>query len=75
MIEIKNKNKFPIQLVVKSRKKPNSFATLNIPGRGAGKNIYYLQDELTTEYVDRAEKDFGLITTRHIPDRNYYKGE
>jgi hypothetical protein len=74
MIEIKNKNKFPVQIVVRSKKKPNSFTTLNIPGRGAGKNIYYLQDELTTEYVDRVEKDFGLIETRHIPDREF-KGE
>lgn len=75
MIEIKNKNKFPVQVVVRSKKKPNSFTTLVIPGRGSGKNVYYLQDELTTEYVDRAEKDFGLITTRHIPDRDFDKGE
>lgn len=74
MIEIKNKNKFPVQLVVRSKKKPNSFTTLVIPGRGAGKNVYYLQDELTTEYVDRAEKEYKLITTKYIPDREF-KGE
>ena len=75
MIEIKNKNKFPVQLVVRSRKKPNSFTTLIIPGRGAGKNVFYLEDELTTEYVDRVEKEYGLITTRHVPDRDFNKGE
>lgn len=75
MIEIRNKNKFPVQLVVKARQKPNSFTTLNIPGRGAGKNVYYLQDELTTEYVERCEKEFKLITTKYIPDREFNKGE
>lgn len=70
MIEIKNKNKFPVQLVVKSRR-DGSFTTLNIPGRGAGRNVYYLKDELTTIYVERAEKEFGLITTKHIPDRDF----
>lgn len=74
MIEIKNKNKFPVQLVVRSKKKPNSFTTLIVPGRGAGKNVYYLQDELTTEYVNRAEKEYNLITTKYIPDREF-KGE
>ena len=75
MIEIRNKNKFPVQLVVRSRKKPNSFTTLIVPGRGSGMNVKYIEDELTTEYVNRAEKDFGLITTKHIPDRVFNKGE
>ena len=75
MIEIKNKNKFPVQLVVRSKHKPNSFTTLIIPGRGAGQNIYYLQDELTTEYFDRVEKEYKLIETRYIPDRDFNKGE
>ncbi len=73
MLEIKNRNKFPVQLVVRSRKTPNSFTTLNVPGIGAGKNTYYLEDERTTEYVDRAEKQ-GLISTRHIPNK-LRKGE
>lgn len=67
MLEIKNKNKFPVQLVVRSRKAPRSFTTLNIPGLGSGKNIYYLEDERSTEYIERLEKS-GLITTQRIPD-------
>lgn len=73
MLEIKNRNKFPVQLVVRSRRTPNSFTTLNIPGIGNGKNIYYLEDERATEYVDRAEKQ-GMISTRHIPNK-LRKGE
>ncbi|MEX5523394.1 hypothetical protein, partial [Bacillus cereus] len=45
----------------------------NEPGKGCGKNIYLLEDERTTEYIDRAEKD-GLISTRHIPNK-LRKGE
>lgn len=73
MLEIKNKNKFPVQLVIRSRTAPRSFTVLNIPGIGCGKNIYLLEDERTTEYIDRAVKD-GLITTRHIPNK-LRKGE
>lgn len=72
MIEIKNKQKSPIQLLVKSRRKPRSFTTLNVPGRGAQKNIIYIEDELHTEYIDRLERD-GLITTKYVP--NNVKGE
>jgi len=68
MIEIRNKNKFPVQLVVRSRKSPRSFTTLNIPGVGSGKNVYYLDDERSTEYIERLEQKFGLITTKRIPD-------
>ena len=48
---------------------------LNIPGMGSGHNVYYLADELTTEYVQRAEKDFKLITTKYIPNKELNKGE
>jgi hypothetical protein len=73
MLEIKNKNKFPIQLIVKSTVRTKSFTTLIIPGVGAGKNIYLLEDERVTDYIDRAVQD-GLITTRHIPNKKL-KGE
>jgi hypothetical protein len=73
MIEITNKQKTPVQVVVRSRKKPRSFTTLNIPGVGAGKNIYLLEDERVTEYINRAEDD-KLISTRHIPNK-IIKGE
>jgi hypothetical protein len=65
MLELKNRNKFPVQLIIKSRRAPRSFTTLNIPGMGSGKNIFFLEEERSTEYIDRAEKD-GLISIRHI---------
>lgn len=65
MLEIKNKNKFPIQLIIKSKNSPRSITVLNIPGIGKGKNIYLLEDEKVTEYIDRAEKS-GLISTKYI---------
>jgi hypothetical protein len=46
---------------------------LNIPGIGSGHNVYYLEDELTTQYVERAEKKFGQIKTRYISNREYKK--
>ena len=74
MIEIKNRTKSPVQILIRSRKAPKSFTTLNVPGIGAGKNIYYLEDERKTEYVDRAEK-LGLISTRYITKKELNKGE
>lgn len=74
MIEIKNKTRGPVQLVIRSRRSPKSFTTLNIPGVGAKNNVYYLEDERTTEYVERAEK-LGLISTRRISNRELNKGE
>ena len=74
MIEIKNKTKSPVQLVIRSRTAPKSFTTLNIPGVGAGKNTYILEDERNTEYVERAEK-MGLISTRYLTKKELNKGE
>jgi hypothetical protein len=74
MIEIKNKTKSPIQLVIRSRTAPKAFTTLNIPGVGAGKNTYLLEDERNTEYVERAEK-LGLISTKHLTKKELNKGE
>lgn len=63
MLEITNKQKYPVQLLIKSRKGTRSFTVLNIPGIGRGKNIYLLEEERATEYIDKAVKD-GLISTR-----------
>jgi hypothetical protein len=63
VLEITNRNKFPLQLVVKSRKAPRTFTVLNIPGIGSGKNIFLLEEERSTDYILRAEKK-GLITTK-----------
>ena len=72
MIEIRNKKRFPVQLIIRSRRTPNSFTTLNVPGVGKGKNIYYLEDERVTPYIERIEK-MGFITTKYIPNREMNK--
>lgn len=68
MIEITNKEKSPVQIVIRSRTGARAFTCLNIPGRGAGKNVYLLEDERHTEYVDRMEKD-GFISTKYVPNQ------
>jgi hypothetical protein len=65
MLEITNRQKGPVQLVIRSKVHNGGFTCLNIPGMGAGKNVYHLEDELTTEYVERAKKT-GLISTRYV---------
>lgn len=65
MLEIKNTQRFPVQLIIRSRKAPRSFTVLNIPGIGGGKNIFLLEDERATEYIDRAVND-GLISVKQI---------
>jgi hypothetical protein len=74
MIGIKNKTKSPVQVLIRSRKSPRSFTTLNVPGVGGGNNVYLLEDERNTEYVERAEQ-MGLISTRHITKKDLNKGE
>jgi len=65
MIEITNKQKCPVQVLVRSRRSPRSFTTLNIPGIGKGNNIFLLEDERVTDYIERVE-NMGLIATRKI---------
>jgi hypothetical protein len=74
MIEIKNKQKSPVQILVRSRKSPRSFTTLIIPGVGKGQNIRLIDDELKTDIIDRVEK-MGLISTRYIPNSEIRKGD
>lgn len=74
MIEIKNKGKSPVQLVVRSRKAPRAFTTLIIPGIGKGNNVRFIEDELTTEYIERVEK-MGLISTRYVPNNKISMGD
>jgi hypothetical protein len=65
MIEITNRQKGPVQLVIRSEVHNGGFTTLNIPGIGAGKNVILLKDELTTEYVGRLERN-GFISTKYV---------
>tara|TARA_Y100000034_G_C6851057_1_gene386117 strand:+ start:450 stop:674 length:225 start_codon:yes stop_codon:yes gene_type:complete len=74
MIEVKNKMRSPVQLVVRSRKAPRAFTTLIVPGIGKGKNVRLIEDELVTEYIERVE-NMGLITTRYIPNSEIRKGD
>jgi hypothetical protein len=74
MIEIKNKIKSPVQLVVRSRKAPRAFTTLIIPGVGKGNNVRLIEDELVTEYIERVEK-MGLISTKYVPNNEIRKGD
>jgi hypothetical protein len=74
MIEIKNKFKSPVQILVRSRKAPHAFTTLIIPGIGAGKNVRAITDEQSTEYIERVEK-MGLISTRYVPNNEIRKGD
>jgi len=74
MIEIKNKQKSPVQLIVRSRTAPRAFTTLIIPGIGKGKNIRLIEDEQTTDIIERVEK-MGLISTRYIPNSEIRKGD
>lgn len=75
MLEITNKNKFPVQVMVRSRTATRAFTTLLIPGIGAGKNVVLIEDELSTPVLERVEKEFGFVTTRHIPNKFAKKGE
>jgi hypothetical protein len=65
MIEITNKQHHPVQVIIRSRKSPRAFNTLNIPGLGSGNNTYLLEDERYTDYIDRVEK-LGWISVRKI---------
>lgn len=73
MIEITNKQRSPIQVMVRSRTEvpgsgSKSFSTLIIPGVGAGNNVYLLEDERSTEQIDRlfASKQIAI---RHVPNK------
>jgi hypothetical protein len=67
MIEVKNKTKSPVQLIVRSKTAPKAFTTLIIPGIGANSNVRLIEDEMATEYIERVEK-MGLISTKYIPN-------
>lgn len=66
MIEVTNKTKSPVQLLVKSKNHTSEFTTLILPAIGAGKNVKLLEDEIVVKDVlERVEKT-GMISTRYI---------
>ena len=74
MIEVTNKGRSPVQLVVRSKTAPKAFTTLIIPGIGKKKNVRLLEDEQVTDVIERVEK-MGLISTRYIPNDQIGKGD
>ncbi len=75
MYEITNKQRGPVQLVIRSRRgpSPKEFTVKNLCGVGKGNNKYLLEDELMTDYIWRA-KDAKLIDIRHINEDSLKEG-
>jgi hypothetical protein len=67
MLKIVNKIRGPLQIMVKSKRKVDSFTTLTIPGIGKGKNIVLLEDERITENIERLRRD-KLLEYSYIED-------
>lgn len=74
MIEIKNKGRGPVQILVRSKTAPRAFTTLIIPGIGKGLNVRQIEDEQATDVIERVEK-MGLISTRYVPNNEIIKGD
>lgn len=69
MIEIKNKTRGPVQLLIRSKQAPRQFTTINIPGIGKDKNTIFIEEEkIVQEILDRVVK-LGMISTRYIPNK------
>lgn len=75
MIEIKNKNHSPVQVLVRSKNAPRAFTTLIIPGIGVGKNVVELEDEVVVEEILKRLVKSGLVSTRYISNKKVPKGE
>jgi len=67
MLEVTNKLRSPIQIMVRSKRKVDSYTTLTIPGIGGGKNTVILEDERMTENIERLRKD-KLLEYKYIED-------
>lgn len=67
MKEVRNKQKSPVQLILKLKKNSRAFGTKNLPGVGGenGQNVYRYPIELHTEYIDRLEQK-GMISVRDV---------
>lgn len=65
MIEIRNKQRFPIPLILKSKNYQKGMTHKILPGIGKGNNIITIEDELYTAYIQEAEKR-GWISIKKI---------
>lgn len=63
MLELTNRTKGPLQVMVRSRRKVDTFTTLTIPGVGSGKNVVLIEDERITENIERLRRDKLLVYT------------
>lgn len=68
MIEITNRKRHPVQILVRSKTAPKAFTTMLIPGIGKNENVVHIEDEMHTIYIDRIEKDLKWITTKRVPN-------
>ncbi len=66
MIEITNRERGPVQLMVKSGNYVSGFTTKILPGRGKKQNVYVIQDEQWTPQIGLLE-DLKMISTRTVP--------
>jgi hypothetical protein len=67
MIEVKNKTRHPVQVMVRATRQNHAFHTTVIPGIGKGKNVRRWPEELITEQIRRLEKE-GLLALKETND-------
>lgn len=73
MYEVTNKQRGPVQLLIRSRRgpSPREFTVLNLCGIGKGNNIRLVEDELMTDYIWQAERE-KLVSVRYIEEENSF---
>jgi len=65
MIEITNRDRGPVQLIVRSQNKVTGFTTKILPGRGRKKNVCIITDEEWTEQINTLV-ELKMISTRRV---------
>ena len=67
MLEITNKTRGPIPIMIRSRTgpSPRKFTTQVIPGYGSGMNVIRILEELRTEQINMLERK-KLITVKTV---------
>ena len=65
MIEITNRDRGPVQLMVKSRNYVSGFTTQILPGRGKKQNVCLIEDEQWTDQIGLLE-ELKMVSTRRV---------
>lgn len=75
MLELTNRTRGPISVMVRSRRgpTPREFTTLTILGIGAGNNVVLIEDEMVTDDIKKARQN-KLISVRTVPGPNSREG-